>query len=55
MATLLARVDIIVVLVLHLLMLLLQLPGMLLYLLRSRGIVPHVVQIHLLLYVDVVF
>lgn len=54
MATLFARVDIIVVLVLHLLVLLLQLSRVLLHLLCAGGIVSHVVQIHLLLNVDVV-
>lgn len=54
MAALLARVDIVVVLVLHLLVLLLQLSRVLLHLLRTGGIVAHVVQIHLLLNVDVV-
>lgn len=54
MATLLTRVDIIVVLVLHLLVLLLQLSRVLLHLLRTGPIVAHVVQVHLLLNVDVV-
>ena len=52
MAALLVRVDVVIVLVLNLL--LLQLPLMLLHLLRTTGIVPHVVQVHLLLNVHVV-
>ena len=54
MAALFARVDIIVVLVLHLLVLLLKLSRVLLHLLCAGAIVPHVVQIHLLLNVDIV-
>lgn len=53
MTALLARVDIVVVLVLDLLVLLLHLPLMLLNLLGSTRIVPHV--IHILLDVNVIF
>lgn len=51
-AALLARVYVLIVLVLHLL--LLHLPLVLLHLLRSTGIITHVVQVHLLLDVHVV-
>lgn len=53
MAPLLAGVDIFVVLVLHLL--LLQLSLVLLHLLGTTSIVSHIIQVHLLLDVNVVF
>lgn len=56
MTALLVRVDIVVlVILLHLLVLLLHLPLVLLHLLSSAGVVAHVVQVHLLLDVDIVF
>lgn len=52
---LLVGIHIVVVLVLNLLMLLLQLSLVLLHLLSAAGVVSHVVQVHLLLNVDIVF
>ena len=52
---LLVRIHVVVVLVLKLLMLLLQLALVLLHLLSTAGVVSHVVQVHLLLNVHVVF
>ena len=55
MTPLLIGVDIVIVLVLlHLLVLLLHLPLVLLHLLRTTRIIPHVVQVHLLLNVNIV-
>ena len=54
MASLLIRINIIIMLILHLLVLLLQLSLVLLHLLGATSIISHVIQVHLLLNVDIV-